>query len=234
MKDPDPFTVATSGRCRARIATLPRVCTQSKISGQPGTPPNVHARRAHPCISRPPCHDLCIYTVQIPGVTCPRASIRYPRRPDHGSAPGRLYCSPRAPLRPHPRHGARRRPAGGPHAGRGLGPALRTERDAAPQGITVSVHPPVRLLHHVRTANRRDAVSGVVIALGLLVLVFLSVAVGMILAGERDHRRRRRLDAMRWELWRWEQEIVSAAECRGCSSCALLRHRADLQRGPLD
>jgi hypothetical protein len=77
-------------------------------------------------------------------------------------------------------------------------------------------------------------VNGIVVTLGLLLLLGLSIAAGMVLSGERHHRRRSRLDALRWELWRWEQEIITAADCRGCPSCALLRRRAELQRGPFD
>jgi hypothetical protein len=75
--------------------------------------------------------------------------------------------------------------------------------------------------------------TAIVITFGLVLLVGVAVVIGMVLAGERDHRERLRLDALRWRLWNWEQEIISAAECRGCPSCELLRRRADLQRGPL-
>ena len=72
------------------------------------------------------------------------------------------------------------------------------------------------------------------IVIGLILLVGVSVAAGMVLAGERHHRRRTRLDSRRWELWRWEQELLNVAEYRGCTSCQLLRRRADLQRSPSD
>jgi hypothetical protein len=76
--------------------------------------------------------------------------------------------------------------------------------------------------------------NGIVIALGLMVLVGLAAGTGVLLAGERHHRARVRLDSQRWVLWRWEQELISAADCRGCPSCELLRRRAELQRSPLD
>jgi hypothetical protein len=75
---------------------------------------------------------------------------------------------------------------------------------------------------------------GFVVGLGLIILLGLAVAAGMIIAGERLHRERQRLDARRWELYFWEQEIVNTAELRGCRSCQLLRHRADLQRPPTE
>jgi hypothetical protein len=77
-------------------------------------------------------------------------------------------------------------------------------------------------------------VNAVLVALGLLLLVGLSVAVGVVLAGERHARERRRLAAVRWQLWRWEQELLATAEVDGCASCVLLRRRAELQRPPAD
>jgi hypothetical protein len=74
--------------------------------------------------------------------------------------------------------------------------------------------------------------NGVVIALGLIVLVGLSTAAGMVTAGERLHRQRLRLDSLSWQLWHWEQELLNAADYRDCPSCRLLRHRAELQRSP--
>jgi len=72
----------------------------------------------------------------------------------------------------------------------------------------------------------------VLIGLGLLTLLGFAVAIGMLIAGERLHRERNRLNSRRWQLYLWEQEIVNLAELRGCRSCQLLRRRADLQRPP--
>jgi hypothetical protein len=77
-------------------------------------------------------------------------------------------------------------------------------------------------------------VYAVLIAVGLLILVVISVTAGMLLAGERLHRQREQLESRRWELWRWEQELVNTAELRGCRACQLLRRRADLQRSPTE
>lgn len=72
--------------------------------------------------------------------------------------------------------------------------------------------------------------NGFVFAIGLALLVALAVSAGVLIAGERHHRERVRLDARRWELWRWEQELINAAEFRGCPSCELLRRRSELER----
>jgi hypothetical protein len=72
----------------------------------------------------------------------------------------------------------------------------------------------------------------VLLVIGLVMIVGISVGAGMILAGERHRRSRLRLDADRRALWRWEQELLAAAEVRGCPGCHLLRRRAELQRLP--
>ena len=72
----------------------------------------------------------------------------------------------------------------------------------------------------------------VLIGIGLALLVGIAITLGMVIAGERMNRERSRIDAQRWELYFWEQEIVNTAELRGCRSCQLLRRRAELQRSP--
>lgn len=74
----------------------------------------------------------------------------------------------------------------------------------------------------------------IVIVIGVLLLFGVAVSIGVLLAGERNHRVRARLDARRSDLWLWEQELLNVAEYRGCPSCQLLRRRADLQRSPSD
>lgn len=72
--------------------------------------------------------------------------------------------------------------------------------------------------------------NGWVLVLGLALLA--GVAAGVVLGGELRHRERIRLDAWSWRLWRWEQEIVSAADGRDCPGCRLLRQRSELMRTP--
>jgi hypothetical protein len=76
--------------------------------------------------------------------------------------------------------------------------------------------------------------NAVLVALGLVLLVGLSMAIGVVVAGERHARERRRLAAVRWHLWRWEQELLSTADVDGCASCVLLRRRAELHRSATD
>jgi hypothetical protein len=76
--------------------------------------------------------------------------------------------------------------------------------------------------------------NAVVITIGLILLVVASVAAGVVLAGELQHRARVRLNARRHDLYTWEQELLTAAESRGCAVCALLRRRAELLRPPDD
>lgn len=72
--------------------------------------------------------------------------------------------------------------------------------------------------------------NAVVITIGLVLLVAVSLAAGVVLAGELNHRTRVRLNARRHDLYTWEQELLTAAESRSCPSCALLRRRAELLR----
>ncbi|HWM57095.1 MAG TPA: hypothetical protein VNO83_04615 [Pseudonocardia sp.] len=76
--------------------------------------------------------------------------------------------------------------------------------------------------------------SGTLITLGLMLLCALAVVLGMLIAGERQHRERERLSSRSWELYLWEQELMNIAELQDCPSCQLLRRRAELHRHPLD
>jgi hypothetical protein len=75
---------------------------------------------------------------------------------------------------------------------------------------------------------------GALITVGLLLLCTLTVAIGMLIAGEQGHVERQRLSRRSWELYLWEQELINIAELQDCPSCQLLRRRAELHRHPLD
>lgn len=68
------------------------------------------------------------------------------------------------------------------------------------------------------------------VGIALVVLMTLSVAVGLVIAGERVEEKHKRLAVKHWDLWLWEQELINSAELLGCPSCRLLRRRADLHR----
>lgn len=74
----------------------------------------------------------------------------------------------------------------------------------------------------------------IIILVGLLALVAASVGVGVVIGGEINARERRRLADGRWGLWRWEQELLGAADIDSCPGCVLLRRRARLQRSAQD
>lgn len=74
----------------------------------------------------------------------------------------------------------------------------------------------------------------VAVVLGVLLLVVLVSAAGVSIGRRLNQLDRERLDARRWKTWQWEQELLSAAEHRGCSGCILLRRRAELLRLPSD
>jgi hypothetical protein len=74
----------------------------------------------------------------------------------------------------------------------------------------------------------------IVIVVGLIVFAAISVGFGVVIGGELNARERRRLADIRWKLWRWEQELLGAADIDGCPGCVLLRKRAGLQRSVLD
>lgn len=74
--------------------------------------------------------------------------------------------------------------------------------------------------------------SNVIVVLALLALLGLAVGVGVVIGGEWHVRERRRIAAARWQLWTWEQELLSAVEIDGCPSCVLFRRRAELHRTP--
>lgn len=71
--------------------------------------------------------------------------------------------------------------------------------------------------------------SIVLIVIGLVILIGVSITAGVVLAGERLRIAVLKHDARHRRLWRWEQELLTAASVRGCPSCALLRARTDLQ-----
>lgn len=74
----------------------------------------------------------------------------------------------------------------------------------------------------------------IVLVVGLIALVIVSFGAGVVIGGERNTRERRRLAGLRWRLWRWEQELLGAAEVDGCPGCVLLRRRAQLHRSGQD
>ncbi len=76
--------------------------------------------------------------------------------------------------------------------------------------------------------------NGVVIVFGVFLLFVLAVGVGVLVAGGHLRIRQIRLAKRRWELYRWEQELLNVAELDGCASCRLLRRRAELQYRPID
>ncbi|MEN3298284.1 hypothetical protein [Pseudonocardia sp.] len=69
----------------------------------------------------------------------------------------------------------------------------------------------------------------IVVAVGLTVLIVVSVAVGIAVAHEDVAKKREALLAKDWDLWIRENQIVTAAAVTGCPCCALLRTRAELQ-----
>ena len=71
-------------------------------------------------------------------------------------------------------------------------------------------------------------------AVGVLALILVCIAIGVFLGSERRVSERQRLEARRWNLWHREQELLNAAELRGCPSCQLLRRRDELQRPPTE
>ncbi len=70
----------------------------------------------------------------------------------------------------------------------------------------------------------------ILMTLGLGLFVIGSFIVGGMAAGGRNRVATLRLDARRRQMWIWEQELLTAAQARGCSACELLRTRSDLQR----
>ena len=65
----------------------------------------------------------------------------------------------------------------------------------------------------------------VVTICGLVLLLFLAVTVGYA-EGRAQRDAWVRIAAERRELWEWEQELIEAAEARGCAGCRIWRRRA--------
>jgi len=61
---------------------------------------------------------------------------------------------------------------------------------------------------------------------GLVLLLVLAVTVGYI-EGRAQRDAWSRVAAERRELWAWEQELIEAAEARGCAGCRIWRRRAE-------
>ncbi|GAY09346.1 hypothetical protein [Pseudonocardia sp. N23] len=72
----------------------------------------------------------------------------------------------------------------------------------------------------------------VFVALGITALTVVSVIVGRLSVADTVEARRAQQTRKHWDLYRWEQELLNAAEVRGCPSCRLLRRRAELHADP--
>jgi hypothetical protein len=72
----------------------------------------------------------------------------------------------------------------------------------------------------------------VFVTLGITALTVASVIVGRLSAADTVEARHAQQMRKHWGLYLWEQELINAAEVRGCPSCRLLRRRAELHANP--
>jgi hypothetical protein len=66
-----------------------------------------------------------------------------------------------------------------------------------------------------------------IIVCGAALLVALAITIG-VSDGRAQRAAWKRIASARRELWEWEEELIHAAEGRGCAGCQVLRRRAEL------